>query len=365
MSATSNVGSTSVRGTSVVWNGQLAAGQTVEIRTQLDQTPTTALALNQPVRGQSIAIRDERGVSLSIPPAALPRAPQLPPAQRVVQPPPPPVDPTTGSRYFSQTGFSISNDAIWIYFHRRGGLRTFGPPISREFTLMGTQSQLFERALLQVNDQGQVFAANLLEAPFLPYDALGDLQLPPVDDGVIGMAPDPAAQDYFDASQEFVRLIAAENYDGNPTRFYSTFLTTVLFREAFFDGNGDPNLVPGFALEIWGLPTSGATYHVVGYEPGPPESPEPAPIYDRNVVLQRFQKGVMRFEQLNNRRTAGVPLGIYLRALILGEALPDLAIAAYESGNPLFAQYNPDAVLWIDRPDELPDTNLVLAFEPE
>ncbi len=363
VSATSNVGTASVRGTTVAWNGQLAAGQTVEIRTQVDHTPTTALALNQPIRGQSISVRDERGQTLSIPANALPRIPQLPPAQRIVQPPPPPVDPTTASRFFTETGFSIVNDPIWIYYNRRGGYRTFGPPISREFTLMGSQVQLFERALLQVNEQEQVLVLNLLEAPYLPYDALGDLQLPPLEEGVIAAAPDPAAPTFFDASQEFVRVIAAESYDEAPTRFYSTFLTTVLFRDAFFDGNGDPNLVPGFALEIWGLPTSGPSYHIVGYEPGEDETL--VPIYDQNVVMQRFQKGVMRFEQLNNRRTAGVPLGIYLRALIRAEALPDLAIAASESGDPLFAQYNPDAVNWIDRPDELPDSNLVLAFEPE
>jgi hypothetical protein len=125
---------------------------------------------------------------------------------------------------------------------------------------------------------------------------------------------------------------------------------------------GDPNLLPGFALEIWGLPTSGASYHIVGYEPGP--DGEPTPIFDPNIVMQRFQKGVMRYEELNDRRTAGVPLGIYLRAVIRGEALPDLATAAAES-SPLWAQYNWEAVNWIDRPDELPDTNLVLAFEPE
>jgi hypothetical protein len=321
------------------------------------------MALNQPIRGQSISVRDDRGLSLSIPAAAVPRPPQLPPAQRVVQPPPPPVDPITGSRYFSETGFSVVNDDIWVYYHRRGGYRTFGPPISRMFVLNGIEMQLFQKGLLQVNTEGAVSVVNLLEAPFLPYDSIGDLLLPPTEEGVIAAAPDPAAPNFGEATQEFVRVIAAESHDGQPTRFYSNFLTTVLFREAFFDGNGDPNLIPGFALEIWGLPTSGASYHIVGYEAGPPEGPEIVPIFDRNIVMQRFQRGVMRFDG-PDRRTAAVPLGIYLRAVIRAEALPDLAMAASES-SPLWAQYNPEAVNWIDRPDELPDTNLVLAFEPE
>jgi hypothetical protein len=268
----------------------------------------------------------------------------------VVQPPPPPVDPITGSRYFSETGFSVGDDNIWVYYHRRGGYRTFGPPISRQFTLNTMQMQLFEKALLQVDAEGRVSPVNLLEAPFIPYDTLGDLQLPPAEPGVIAAAPDPALPNFPEATQDFIWVVAAESYDGNPTRFYSTFLTTVLFREAFFDGNGDPNLIPGFALEIWGLPTSGASYHIIGYEPGPPEGPELVPIFDRNIVLQRFQKGVMRFDA-PDRRTAGVPLGVYLRAVIRGEALPDLATAAAGS-TPLWAQYNPEAPAFIDRPEE-------------
>jgi hypothetical protein len=97
----------------------------------------------------------------------------------------------------------------------------------------------------------------------------------------------------------------------------------------------------------------------MGYEPGP----EPLPIHDRGVILQRFQRGVMRYEGASGR-TASVPLGIYLRAVIRAEALPDLAIAASQS-SPLWAQYNEEAVNWIDRPEELPDTNLVLVFEPD
>lgn len=71
----------------------------------------------------------------------------------------------------------------------------------------------------------------------------------------------------------------------------------------------------------------------------------------------------MRYDATTGTST-GVPLGPYLRAIIMGQVdAPVLADAA--SSSPLWAQYNPDAVNWIDRPDDLPDTNLVLAFEPE
>ena len=42
---------------------------------------------------------------------------------------------------------------------------------------------------------------------------------------------------------------------------------------------------------------------------------------------------------------------------------PDFINAA--SGTLLWGLYNPDAVNWVDRPDDVPNTNLVLAFEPE
>jgi len=43
---------------------------------------------------------------------------------------------------------------------------------------------------------------------------------------------------------------------------------------------------------------------------------------------------------------------------------PEFADAA--GFTPLWGQYNPDGDpgTWLDRPDDLPDTNLLLAFEP-
>jgi hypothetical protein len=346
LSSTASTGQATIRGGSVVWDGQLAAGQSLELRTVVAQTPTTALALTEPIRGQTINFVDQRGSSFIVPPVA---RPALPPAQRLVQPAPPPVDPVTGPRLFPDTGFAVADDNMWVYFNRRGGQRTFGNPISRVFTLFGVRSQLFEKGMLQVDDNGNVSVANLLEAPFLPYDSLGDLALPPVDDGLIQTAPDPSQPGFGDLSQEFVRAFAAESFENIPTRFYSTFLSTVLFRDAFFDGNGDAGLVPGFSLEIWGVPTSGPAFQALS-----PDEIDPL------VVLQRFQRGVMRRDQRTGT-TAGVPLGAYVRSIFMADAL----MGDVAGDSPLWGQYNPDAVDWIDRPDEVPDTNLVLAFEPD
>ncbi len=41
------------------------------------------------------------------------------------------------NRSFPDTGFTISDDAVWNFFNQYGGVHTFGEPVSREFTLLG------------------------------------------------------------------------------------------------------------------------------------------------------------------------------------------------------------------------------------
>jgi hypothetical protein len=345
-STTVSTGRVTVRGGSIVWDGQIAAGESAELRASLQQTPATANVINQPIRGQSLIVSDTRGSSMAAPP---PARPTLPPAQRLVQPPPPPVDPATGSRFFPETGFSVVDDNIWLYYHRRGGQRTFGAPISRLMLLHGAWIQQFERGVLQVYEDGRVTNVNLFESPYLPYETLGDLIMPPVDEFLLATAPAPDDPNIADNSQEFVREHSPEQVGDLATRFYSRYMATVLFRDAFFDGRGDPNLVPGFNLEIWGLPTSRPSPLVTG-----PDAVDPA------VLLLRYQRGVMRHDARAGS-TEAVPLGYYLRAIIAGDdSIPGLAAVA--SSSPLWAQYDPDAVNRVARPDFLAATNLELAF---
>ena len=59
-------------------------------------------------------------------------------------PPAPPDD-----RYFAATGYRIDNDTIWAYFRARGGIDTFGYPVSRTFTFLGHSTQIFQRHIVQ------------------------------------------------------------------------------------------------------------------------------------------------------------------------------------------------------------------------
>src|SRR5688500_1827267 len=45
--------------------------------------------------------------------------------------------------FFPETGFHIANARFADYFAKRGGLRTFGYPVSRGFLFLGTEVQFF------------------------------------------------------------------------------------------------------------------------------------------------------------------------------------------------------------------------------
>src|SRR5438045_769742 len=58
--------------------------------------------------------------------------------------------PSADPRYFEQTEFRIADDRFWEFFNARGGVPTFGYPISRKFTLLGTTVQMFQRRIMQI-----------------------------------------------------------------------------------------------------------------------------------------------------------------------------------------------------------------------
>ena len=61
--------------------------------------------------------------------------------------------------------------------------------------------------------------------------------------------------------------------------------------------------------------------------------------------------------------TTPLALGPYLRSILTGEAT-DGEFAEAAASSPLWGQYDPGAVDWLDGPDDLPDSSLVLAFQP-
>ncbi|MHB8993318.1 MAG: cohesin domain-containing protein, partial [Chloroflexota bacterium] len=102
-----------------------------------------------------------------------------------------PVDP----RYFPETGFRVGGDSFWDYFNRRGGLGSFGYPISREFTLSGFRVQMFQRAVFQALPDGSVATMNLLDGGMMPYTRINSSSFPVADPELAASAPPPSDPD--------------------------------------------------------------------------------------------------------------------------------------------------------------------------
>jgi N-acetylmuramoyl-L-alanine amidase len=253
---------------------------------------------------------------------------------------------TTG-RYYKETGFRITNAAFLSYFDHRGGLRTFGYPVSREFTLYGFRVQFFQRAIMQQNKDGSVTTMNFMDAGLMPYTQINQSTFPASDPNVISKAPQPGSPNYGTGILDYVKNTAPDAWNNLPVKFYQTFLNTVTANDAFPDGNGNTALLTGFDIELWGVPTS-----------APVADPKNA-----NFIYQRFQRGVMHYDKTTGT-TQGLLLADYVKSIITGENLPpDLDAAAKSS--PLYKQYDASKANWVARPNDLPGTDLSGAFEPE
>ncbi|MDP2660339.1 MAG: hypothetical protein Q8R28_06390 [Dehalococcoidia bacterium] len=249
------------------------------------------------------------------------------------------------NRYFPETGYRIDNDTIFDYFSRRGGVDTFGYPVSRTFLLEGFTVQIFQRRVVQLDRQGQARLLNLLDPGLMPYTSFNGATFPGADIALLASAPDPTDSE---AMLSFVKAHAPDSFNGLPVGFYQSFLNTVSFSTAFPGGAGDPNLLPGFDLEMWGIPTS-----------DPVLDPN-----DSSFAYLRWQRGIMHYRTDCNC-TEGILLGDYFKSIITGVNLPaDLASEAKNS--PFYKQYDPTAFLseGLSTPSLLPNTNLLGAFQP-
>src|SRR6266581_4628638 len=81
-------------------------------------------------------------------------------------------------RYFPETGYRIAGDHFWEYFQRRGGLRTFGFPVSRSFYFQGLTVQMFQREIMQEWPDSSVHLLNLLDAGLMPYTTINGSTFP-------------------------------------------------------------------------------------------------------------------------------------------------------------------------------------------
>jgi hypothetical protein len=245
--------------------------------------------------------------------------------------------------HFPETGFAIDEPRFADYFRQRGGVATFGFPISRTFQFLGRPTQFFQRIVLQLGPDGAVSPLNLLDPGMLAYTRMNGSTFPAPDERLAAAAPSPRHPDYATAVVQFVRTHAPETFAGQPVRFFSTFMETVSAADAFPNG-GDRALLPLVNLEIWGVPTS-------------------APAADPNnggFIYQRFQRGIMHYDAAC-RCTQGLLLADYFKALLTGENLPpDLEQQA--RGSVFLRQYAPEAIGGTRRPGLLPDTDLSGAF---
>jgi N-acetylmuramoyl-L-alanine amidase len=247
-------------------------------------------------------------------------------------------------RFFPQTGYRV-DEAFWEYFQRRGGVRTFGYPVSNTFVLLGFRTQIFPREILQQQPTGAVSMMNVLDEGLMPYTTVNGSTFPGLDPDVINRQPAVGAPDYHVKALQFVKETAPDVWQGMKVNFYQTFSSSVRFEDAFPHGNGDAGLLSGFNLEVWGLPTSKPT-------------PDPS---NAGFVYQRFQRGIMHFDSATGQ-TQGLLLADYVKSLLTLQNLPaDLASQA--SKNPLYGQFDPRVSQWLSRPRDLPGSDLSNAFD--
>jgi virginiamycin B lyase len=279
--------------------------------------------------------------------APLPTATPIPPTATPVPPAPTPVPVPHDNRYFPQTGFRIDNDVFLDYFNKRGGIRTFGYPTSRTFTFLGLTTQFYQREIMQIGPSGTAQTMNILDPGLMPYTKINGSTFPGPDSNLAAAAPQAGLADYGTRVQDFVRSYSPDQVEGLNVNFYKTFTNTVTLQDAFPQGGGNAGLLPLLNLELWGVPTS---------QP----SRDPA---NSNFVYLRFQRGIMHFDATTGV-TQGLLLADYLKAIMTGKNLPG-DLDAQANGSIFYHQYNNTRFNWVDRPDQLPGTNLAYVFEAQ
>src|SRR5712692_2620319 len=143
-----------------------------------------------------------------------------------------PVSPGMDPSFFPATGYRIGSPAVLDYFQRRGGVRTFGYPVSSEFPLLGKRVQLFQRQMLEIESDGSIMPANILDQDVLPITHIDGLNLPPVDPDVVAGAPSPDPPDYVTQAQAFINVYVPDNWNGLQVNFQTTFLSSVTCADA-------------------------------------------------------------------------------------------------------------------------------------
>src|SRR3954468_21816024 len=176
---------------------------------------------------------------------------------------------------YQDAGFAVADGPIGNYFAARGGGRTFGPPVSNAFPLLGERVQIFRDFVLKEGASGSASTINLFEMGGIPFRNIGGRIVPEIDQALVSSAPVPGTPDYEARVQQFIRANAPDQWDGTAVGFYQAFVGTVQYEDAFPRG-GERSLLAGFDREVWGVPVS-------------------KPVRDAqnpDVVLLRWERGV-------------------------------------------------------------------------
>lgn len=301
----------------------------------------------QDARGGDVDIRGGRvkldGAATATPTPG-PTSPTATPT-RQPQPAPPPGNVPRDERYFSNTGFRISNDRFWEYYNLRGRHNSFGYPISREFTFMGFTVQFFQGHILQLRPDGSVGSMNLLQEDIMPATRVNGSTFPANDPQLTGSAPQVGSPTYATDVVEFTRRNAPNDFNGRPVRFFDRFMGTVDLATAFPGGGGNASLLPLLNLEIWGVPTS---------------RPQVDPS-NSGFIYQRFQRSIMHYQE-SCQCTERILLADWFRTVLTGQGLPG-DLSADMATSPFYLQYDNSQENGVARPAQLPNTNMRFAFE--
>lgn len=239
-----------------------------------------------------------------------------------------------GPACFPETGFCVEHPAMLAYLDVHGGPTGLGFPISRLFRLRGESVQLFQRVALRLDSDGSPAPLRLLDTELLPLRRLDGSSLPSPEPDLLARRPGPEQPDFAARADAFLRETVPDRLGERPIGF------SRLYRSV--GGDDGPA-----GLDLFGWPTSGPTV-----------APE-----DPRLVFQRFEYAVFRYNPDLGQAQA-LLLGDYLKALLLGRGL-SADLEADARGSPALRQVLPAAADGLQRPWELPDSDLRLAFRPD
>jgi hypothetical protein len=231
-------------------------------------------------------------------------------------------------RFFEQTGYRVDSERIWAYYQLRGGEAVFGPPISGAFLAYWGQDccvvQLFERGAIQAG-AGTVGLLNLLDPPLMSVTSIKAGVYPAPDEVVRGAATQ---------EETSLREVVPDDWNGLPVGFQRTYFAAA-------DAAGPA----GFGLELWGYPTSRPA--------ADPSNPD--------VVYQRFQRGVMRYDA-SCGCVERVQVGVLFKALLTDQPVPADVVGQWT--DPTFVARLRPARLHSPDPITVSEASALLAMEP-